>query len=265
MQHTPKTSADARASQASRDLSDVILDMPRPFRAKGRLLSLYPLTLAKALMLEAPLAELGIDGDLLLGNPLMEAVRLVGTSREACTAVLAIYTCPNTRRDLQDWKGMETRKKQLSRLSDTDMATLLVTALTSDKTDSLMQGLGLEEERQRMARVAKAKENDEDGSQSMVFGGLTLLGTFIGRLKEMGYDDDEIIFRRSYSYLRLMLADKVSTIYLTKEERDSLGVADGGKVIDGSDPQSVSQLEEWLAKRGMKMNADNEQSTTHGS
>ena len=216
-------------------------------------MAVYPVTLAKTLTLGSLLADLGVNESLLLANPMMEAVRLVGASREVCTAILAIHTCPNTRRDMQDWKGMEKRKTLLSRLSDNDLATLLLLALTSDKTKALMDSLGLEAERERMARVTAVKEESGEGSRTMTFGGRTLLGTFIGRLKEMGYDDDEIIYRRSYSYLRLMLADKLSSVYLTKEELSRLSEADGGTMIDGGDPGSVAKLEEWLAKRGMKM------------
>lgn len=237
-------------------LSSVILDMPSPFRVKGKLLHLYPLTLAKVLLMEPYLSSLGIDNGLLLTNPMMEAVRLVESSRESCTAILAISTCPNTRRDLHDWKEMEQRKKVLARLSDGDMATLLVLALTSDKTDVLIHGLGLDAERERMSRVMAVKSGDADGSHTLAFGGRSLFGTFIGRLKEMGYDDDEIIFRRGYSYLRLMLADKVSTIHLTKEERNRLGTADGGTVMDGNDPGAIAELEQWLKKKGMKIRTE---------
>ena len=236
----------------SEDLCAVILDKPRHFRAHGRLMAVYPVTLAKTLLLGSLLPELKVNEGLLLMNPMVEAVRLVGSSRDVCTAILAIHTCPNTRRDMHDWKGMEKRKAALSKLSDNDLATLLLLALTADKTEELMHFLGLDVEKERMAKVSAVKERD-DGSRSMSFGGRSLLGTFIGRLKEMGYDDDEIIYRRGYTYLRLMLADKLTTVFLTKEERSQLPESDGGTMIDGSDPGSVARLEEWLAKRGMKM------------
>lgn len=239
---------------SSADLSAVILDTPRYFRAHGRQMAVYPVTLAKALMLGSLLPDLDVDEGLLLSNPMMEAVRLVGVSREACTAILAIHTCPNTRHDLHDWKGMEKRRAQLGKLSDEDLATLLLLTFTSDKTDALMHSLGLDEERERRARVTAAKDSvSGEGTRSLMFGGKSLLGTFIGQLKEMGYDDDDIIYRRNYTYLRLMLADKLTNVYLTKEERSLLSEADGGTVIDGSDPASAGRMAEWLAKRGMKL------------
>lgn len=233
-------------------LCDVILDAPRVFRANGRLMAVYPVTLAKTLRLGRLMPQLGVNMGLLTLDPMMEAVRLVGSSREVCTAILAIHTCPNTRKDFHDWKEEERRKKILSKLSDQDMATLLMLSLTQDKTDALMRHLGLDKEKERMARVNAAKE--AGGSRSVAFGGKSVLGTFVAQLKEMGYDDDEIIYRRGYSYLRLMLADKVSCVYLTAEERSRLSEADGGTMIDGGDPASVAKLSEWLSKRGMTIN-----------
>ncbi len=249
----PTVTSMSPEAASSADLSAVILDTPRPFRAHGRLMALYPVTLGKTLLLGSLLPELDVNEGLLLSNPMMEAVRLVGVSREACTAILAIHTCPNTRRAMHDWEGLESRKSQLSQLSDEDLATLLLLALTSDKTETLMHSLGLDEERKRMSKVHAVKDREGDGSSSLTFGGRSILGTFIGQLKEMGYDDDDIIYRRSYTYLRLMLADKLTSVYLTKEERSKLSEADGGTMIDGSDPGSVHRLSEWLAKRGMKM------------
>lgn len=228
--------------------ADIVTGMPYPFTIGRWQLALYPVTLAKSFLLSRHVSALGINAQLLEANTLLESLRLVRTNREAVVAMLAIHVTPNTQKDLFDDRKMAHRRNILSTASDEDLATLLVLALSSDKTDAVMRHLGIDKEREKLARAVAVKK---DSGGSMTFGGVSILGSFIGQLKEMGYSDDEIIFERGYSYLRLMLADKVSTIYLTDEERRSLPVDDGGVLMNADDPAEVGRLNDYLASRGM--------------
>jgi hypothetical protein len=100
-----------------------------------------------------------------------------------------------------------------------------------------------------MGRISEAKKS----KNSISVGGKTLLGSFIGQLKEMGYTDNEIRYELGYHYLQLMLADKMTSVYLTDEELSSLPEECGGNVLDGNDPESFGKLQSLLANRGVKM------------
>ena len=110
-----------------------------------------------------------------------------------------------------------------------------------------MKHYGIDEERKRMAEVMKVKKRDD--KSTLTFGGKTLIGTFICQLKEMGYRDEEIVFEQGYDYLQLVLADRLSTIYLSNEELESIPESAGGKMLDGEDEDAMRKLEEMIKSR----------------
>ena len=69
----------------------------------------------------------------------------------------------------------------------------------------------------------------------------------------MGYTDDEIIYERPYAFLRLLLADKITTMYLTGEELENLSVADGGKLIDGNSAESMAEVAKFAKQHGIEI------------
>ena len=100
-----------------------------------------------------------------------------------------------------------------------------------------------------MAKVMEVKK--KSGKGSMTFNGRTLFGSFIAPLKEMGYSDNEILFEKSYIFLRLMLADKVVDVFLTDEERENLSISDGGSMIDANNPANTEKIMSNIRKKGL--------------
>ena len=122
--------------------------------------------------------------------------------------------------------------------------------LSGDRTEALMQHLGLDRERERLSQVMAVKR--KTGRNSLSFGGVSLLGAFIGQLQEMGYTDDEILYERNYSYLRLRLADRVTSIYVTDDELSQIPADMGGTFLRGDDPDAADGLMALLEERGVK-------------
>ena len=60
----------------------------------------------------------------------------------------------------------------------------------------------------------------KDNKNSLSFGGISVFGTFIQPLKELGYTDNEILYEKSYTFLRL--ADKVTSMYFSDDEYKKL-------------------------------------------
>ena len=244
---------EKRKDATENSLADVITGKPHEFAIGEHSLKLYPVTLAKLFLLKPYLEELGIDSSLAKKNICMEALRIATKKKEACCAFLSIHTSPNSYSELFDLQKRAARRKIIS-LADREMlASMMIYVLTcSDKTQQLMEDLGINEERRRMERVMAFKR--EKGENTMVFGGKSIFGSFIGQLKEMNYSVSEILYECPYSFLSLALADKITSVYLTDEERESLPMADGGKMVDANDPQAIMKLKNVLSGRGVKFN-----------
>lgn len=230
------------------DLADVIIGRPHGFTVGRKHFYLYPITLAKMFLLKRQIDSLGIDQSVLRINPILEAMRLVNANRETCCQILAYHTAPNTYKDLFDNRAVTIRKNYFAKeMEDGDIASLLIMVLTADKTDKFIKELGLDKERERLNRVMEVKRKHDKNTLS--FNGLGIFGTFIGQLKELGYSDNEILYERPYSFLRLMLADKVVTLHLSDQERADLPREDGGTYFDASNPANAEKILQAMNER----------------
>ena len=232
------------------DIADVIIGRPHGFVVGRKHFYLYPITLAKMFLLKRQIDALDINEKLLKTNPYMEAIRLAKSKREECCHILAYHTAENTRKALYDIKAIENRQKHFSKEIDReDLASLMIYVLSADKTDEIIKHYGLDVEHERLAKVMEIKRKND--KNTLYFCGKSMFGTFIGQLKEMGYSDDEIVYERGFSYLRLMLADKATSIHCTDEEMDQIPHEAGGRFLDASDPANAEKIMAALKDRGI--------------
>ena len=231
------------------EIADVITGKPHEFTVGRKLFRIYPVTLAKTFALKRYMDLLSFNNDILKTNPYLESMRLVQEHRNCCCEILAIHTTPNTYKDLYNTQTIAYRRNVFEKMKDEDLATLFIHVLTSDKTDAIISHLKLDKEQERMRKVMEVK--NKDNKNNISFGGLTIFGSFIGQLKEMGYSDNEILYERGYSFLRLMLADKMTSIYLTDEEQGKLPALTLTG-MDANDPVAARKIISNLEKRGIK-------------
>lgn len=227
------------------DLADIIIGRPHDFRVGEERFRLYPITLGKVLLLRPYMDEIGIGGFLGDIDPYLSVLGLVREKKEQCATVLAIHTVPNRQRCLFDTEAIKNRVDLFTKeISDSDMASLLVAILTGDKTGQTIKYLGLDAEQERMSEVIKAK----DCRNSLSFGAKSVIGSFIVPLKEMGFTVNEILYECSYSFLRLVLMDRHSSIYMSDDELSQVSGSTGA-LIDGADKDR--QLEVFFANKGI--------------
>lgn len=230
------------------DLADIILGKPHDFRVGDRRFCIWPVTLGKMFMLRPYMEAAGVDC-LSGGSPYTSALRLAREKKEPCAAILAIHTIKNRRRDVLRQSEIQRRTDFFaSELSDEDLASLLMTVLTGDRTMQTARHLGLDRERERLEDALRVKR---DGN-TLSFGARSIFGAFIAPLKEMGFSLDEIIYECGYSFLRLMLMDKQATIYMSDEEIQQIGGSTGA-MIDGDGADADSQLEAFFASKGFSV------------
>jgi hypothetical protein len=231
------------------DIADVIIGRPHGFTVGQSHFYLYPITLAKMFLLKRQMDSLDINQKKLKANPFLEAMHLVKANRDICCMILAYHTTPNTRQDLYDNEAVESRKNMFAKeIEDEDLASLMIKVMTSDKTEEIISHYGLDEERTKLAKVIAIKRKHD--KNTLYFCGKTMFGTFICQLKEMGYTDDEIIFERGFSYLRLMLADKMTSVHATDDELNEIPTEAGGRYADASDPANAQKILQAMKERG---------------
>ena len=231
-------------------LADIITARPHEVRVGGKALLIYPVTLAKTFMLRPWMDALKLDSDIMRADPFVECLRIAGTQPDIVAHILTIHTAPNSYNDLHDSIAAEERYRLLYTVKPEHLAGLLMVVLTQDNTEQIARYLGIEDEQKKLREVMKVRKGHEKNNKN--YGGVSVFGSFIGQLKEMGYNDDEILFERPYSYLRLMLADKVTNIYLSDEDLESLPTEAGGTLLDGEDDASFDVLSSLIRNGGTK-------------
>lgn len=240
----------ATTENNGRAIADIIIGKPQPFMAGEMRCALYPMTLAKTLLIARLMEKLETTKGNLHTNPYLEAMRLIRKDRESCCLILAYNATPNTFADLCNDEEITRKKNHFSQnIEDESLASMLIMTLTADTTEEVIKQLGIDEEHKKLEEVLEIKKKSNKNYLS--FGGKTLFGNFIGQLKEMGYSDEEIIYERSYSYLRLMLADKLTQVYLTDEELQQVPTTSGGQMFDANNPASKKAILAYMKNRGV--------------
>lgn len=219
-------------------LSDALMERPYAFSAGAFRFYLYPVTFGKMQLLQRQMENLDIDMDQLQKDVSIEALRLAKEKRDECLTVITYHTC-KTKDELFDITLVNERKSIFDKeMDEEDIAALMITVLTSDKTSLFIKHLGIDREQERTRVVSEIKARSD--RNSITIGGKSLYGSFIAPLMEMGLSWDEIMWGRSYTNLRLLLADKINTMYLSDDEMKSVPAwAKGdGKVIKADDPRN---------------------------
>lgn len=229
-------------------LADAVMNRPREFfYAKigfgflkfRKRFCLWSPTLGMSLMLERHISALGLNNDLLSKNPPMEAMRIIPIKRKEICSILAILSLRRFK-DLSKSRIIRRRARYFSKkLSDQELAQLILIALSEPKAESFISRSGLDKEHEEQSRIVKHKNKD---GHTLSFGGRTIYGSLIdAACAKYGWTKEYVVWGIDLCSLRMMLADSVNTVYLSDEEIKDLHIVAGG-VIDANDPASIAQL-----------------------
>lgn len=202
---------------------------------------------------KAILQTVGLNINMLERNFYAAILRAIGLKKEECCKLIALHTLPNTCEDFHDEHALNERavffRKQLASGA---IATLLIYVLSMDKTNDVIKYLGIDKEQKKMEKVASVKS--KNNNNSIEIGGKSVFGAFIARLHELGYNDTEILYERPHAYLQLVLADKLTSIYMSDEEMESVPKWAGGSLLLGDNPDDANAIEEYIIKNGITLN-----------
>lgn len=177
-----------------------------------------------------------VNRSLLKENPFMEALRVISMKREECCRLIAYHTL-KSKEEILCKAIVQVQQKLISDFANKDIATLLVCILNDNLYQIIVKETGIEEEAKRMAKVTAAKRS----SGQYIFGGKTIWGSLIDAACERyGWTFDYVVWGISYGNLMLMLKDKLTSIYLSDEERKRAHLPEPNvEIIDGNSKEAV--------------------------
>lgn len=217
----------------------VLTDTPLGVQIGARHLLLYPQTLGKLYLTSQIIERMEIDQENLKTNALMEALRVVSNHREDCCKLIAYHTLPK-KSDMLNTRILKARENIIFKYCDNDdIATLIITILSENKLQEIIKHFGIDKEADRMAKVNQAK----DTNNQYVFGGKSVWGSLIDAACERyGWTYDYVVWEISYNNLTLMLKDKITSIYLSDEERKKAHIVGANeKVMRGDNIKDVME------------------------
>lgn len=226
------------------DITEAILERPYGFSVNGARYYLYPVTLGKSILLSRLMRGLGVDSRLLARNPSLEALRVVVAHKDTACRIIA-YCTAKDKQEVFDTDKTEKRITFMSEnLSDDEVAQLLLIIYQYDKTASFVKHLGLDREQKEQAKISKLKNKK---GNTVTFGGKSLYGSLISAVCEKyGWTLDYAVWGISIVNLRMMLADSISSVYLSDEEKKAARLTVGQEIVNMDNPDN------WAKIRAMK-------------
>lgn len=199
-------------------LIDVFIERPYSFTTKKHRYYLYPLTLGVLYLISPHLRRMEIDNGKPIANIYVALLRAVMQHREDCIRVITYITL-HGRKDMFDYERVERRYTRLDKeLENEDVVSLLAILLSQFNVTELLATLGIDKEQDRMRQLAhiKAKGN----KNSFAVGGVTIYGQLIDKVCERyGWTMQYVLWEISYANIQLLLADSVTEMYFSDEER----------------------------------------------
>lgn len=224
------------------ELTDAIIERPVSFSIGEEKLFLYHASLGKMYMVAKLMDSMNVSQQRLLKDAFSEAARLCRFNRGEVARLIAFYTV-REKDDHFNEDLIEGRSKVLSSLDDKDLATLLMVVLTQDSSDRFIKEYGIDKERQTVQRIVRYKQD----KGNLSFGGKTVYGTLIDSACERyGWSFDYVVWGISYTNLRMITADSVVSMYLSKDDMKKLHVSADREVISASDPKNFERIKAML-------------------
>lgn len=225
-------------------VADAIMERPYTFYMDEEMFQLYPVTLGKFYLIGRIVESLEIDHKLIQKNPYLEALRIATNKKEESCRLLAYHTL-KTKRALFDDKIVTKRiSKFKENLSTEDIAKLLILVLTEDKTDTFIKYFKIDKERRDLDKISKVKK---DSGNNITFGGKSVYGSLIGTVCEKyHWTLDYVVWGISYTNLKMLMADAVTSVYLTDEEKRKARVSSDRTFINADDPKNMKMIMEMF-------------------
>ena len=224
--------------------TDILLERRHEFKVHDALYTLYPPSLGITSMIKASLDGIGIDWESLATAPAFALLPLIERRPMDCCRIIALATCRG-RDEAMSSKVIDAKAKQIHKwLQPDEIMSLLIIAITNNRVGEFLKESGIEKEGEKIRKVASYKKND-----TPMFGGKTLFGQLIDPACERyGWSYEYVVWGISYAALTAMMADKVTSIILTDEEKKNVPkrLLETEDVINGDDPRNWARMQQLM-------------------
>lgn len=210
-------------SNITERLNAVAISRPRQFTVCGKSFSIHPQTLGKALVMASYMAELKMQNAAIGMLPAAEAVMLCLAQPDVVCTILAL-SCTSSRDEVLNADAVaENADFMRDNLSVEDMASLLLLVFQEERAEELMELSGIKEEQHQFARVSRRTAS----GKTVTYGGVTIFGQLIdAACQRYSWTFDYVMWGVPMVVLKLMLADAVTSTYLSEEEAKRLHLED---------------------------------------
>lgn len=245
------------AKEIEKILVDTITENPICFELSGRFFYLYPPSLGVSMLSTRYLKELSVNKELMAIDNTLEMLRLAHEKRSEILHLIAMHTFKR-RSDILNEDMMRERLSQFQELTVPELVALLLPILDWQSWhDKLIKHFNLDKEAQQRAKINDFKNKDRS---SVTFGGRSVFGSLLDYTSERyGWQVGYTVWGISIITLNMMLADSITTMYLSKEERQKMNVSTDGIYINADDPASKKLIASMFGKRAPK--SQNKQTT----
>lgn len=227
------------------NIADTIMEKPIGFKIDRRQYYLYPPTLGKNYLLSRLVKCLGVNMEVLSCNPYLEAFRLATEKKEMVCRMLAYHSLSGKRDILNEIKVKSRTKLFQGKLDIEELAQLLVVTLTFNDVSSYITHLGIYKEHEERNRIMKIK----NVAGSLSFCGKSTYGTLIDwACQRYGWSMEYVVWGISYANLQMLMADSITSVYLSEEERKKLGITDNRDIINADDPKNRELIRKMLSE-----------------
>lgn len=229
--------------QIEMNIVDTIIERPYGFHIGDQRLYIYHPTLGKTYLLLRLFKELNINDDIISVNPYMEALRLCEAKRSIVCRILA-YSTFCLKEDILDNLKVDNRSSLFDReLDNKELATLFIAVLSFDSIESYIRHFGIDKDVELRNKISGLRKD----SGYISLGGHSEYGLLIDPVCERyGWSKDYVLWGISYSNLKMILADRIESIPLSKDEMKQLHIFDNKNYINADDPKNKEIIRELL-------------------
>lgn len=223
-------------------ITDILLALPQGVAIGGERYHFYAPTLGISMMAARYLHALDLDEHAMKMDLNAYILELVCNRRADLCRLVALFTLSG-KEEAWDVSVIERRAAQIAaHADDSELAMMLTMVLQQTDLDEIYSGCGIKSDRMRQSRIAAFKRSK--GSAPEQFGGHTVFGSLLDRAAERyGWTKDYIVWGIDLASLQIMMADSVSAVFLSDDERKHLGTpAPDDEVVDANSPEARKRL-----------------------
>lgn len=238
------------AKEIEKILVDTITENPICFELSGRFFYLYPPSLGVSMLSARYFKELSVSKELMAIDNTLEMLRLAHEKRCEILHLIAMHTFKR-RSDILNEDMMRERLSQFQELTAPELVALILPILDWQSWhDKLIKHFNLDKEAQQRAKINDFKNKDRS---SVTFGGRSVFGSLLDYTSERyGWQVGYTVWGISVITMNIMLADSITTMYLSKEERQKMNVSTDGIYINADDPANKKLIASMFGKRASK-------------